>query len=296
MNPPLSFDTVIGTRAWRDGLERAAAEQQQFKLNFIEVEPIHRAFAPMAREQKFAICEMAITTAFQALAYDKPLLLLPVTLAARFQHGCLITRRSAPVTVEQLRGRRIGVRAYSQTTGVWLRGILQNDYGVPPDSIQWVTQEGAHLAEYRDPASVVAAQAGRSLPDLLRDGVIDAAILGNDLPDDPDFVPVIPNPEATAQKWYAEHGVVPINHMMMVRRDVAAAHPEVIREVWRLLHRAKPEAKDGIDKATIGLTVNRRGLDLIVGYCTQQGLLPRTLSIDNIFAETERVLGIDVAT
>jgi 4,5-dihydroxyphthalate decarboxylase len=292
----LSLDTVIGAGPWRKNLEHAQAGQQQFTLNFIDIEPIHRAFAPMAREQKFAVSEMAITTALQALAYDKPLLLLPVTLAARFQHGCLITRRNAPVSVNDLRGRRVGVRAYTQTTGVWLRGILQNDYGVSPDSIRWVTQEGSHLAEYRDPDWVEAAPPGRSLPDLLREGVIDAAILGNDLPDDPDFVPVISDPGTTAQTWYAQHGVVPINHMMVVRRNIAAAHPGAIRELWHVLHRAKPEAKDGIDKAAIGLTANRRGLDLILAYCTQQRLLPRALSLDAIFAETESVLGIDVGS
>lgn len=296
MSERLTLDIVIGAGAWRQSLARAeAAAPLPFALNFIDIEPIHRAFAPMAREQKFAVSEMAITTALQALTYDKPLLLLPVTMAARFQHGCLITRRSAPVVVGDLRGRRIGVRAYTQTTGVWLRGILQNDYGVAPESVHWVTQEGAHLAEYRDPAWVEPAPAGRSLPDLLRDGAIDAAILGNDLPDDPDFVPVIPDPNAAAQAWYAKHGVLPINHMMVVRRDVAAAHPGEIRALWQLLHRAKPPAKDGVDKAAIGLAANRPALDLILTYCTQQRLLPRALSLDAIFAETERVLGIDVA-
>lgn len=298
MSARLTLDAVIGAGAWRQSLERAQAEPPPlpFALNFIDIEPIHRAFAAMAREQKFAVSEMAITTALQALAYDKPLLLLPVTMAARFQHGCLITRRSAPVPAVNLRGRRIGVRAYTQTTGVWLRGILQNDYGVGPESIRWVTQEGAHLAEYRDPDWVEAAPPGRSLPDLLREGAIDAAILGNDLPDDPDFVPVIPDPNAAAHEWYAKHGVVPINHMMVVRRDVAEAHPAAIQEFWQLLHRAKPPATDGTDKAAIGLADNRRALDLILTYCMQQHLLPRRLSLDAIFAETASVLGIDVAS
>ncbi|HVA13381.1 MAG TPA: ABC transporter substrate-binding protein [Stellaceae bacterium] len=296
MSTSLSLDTVVGPGAWRDGLARVQGDQQEFALNFIEVEPIHRAFAPMAREQKFAVSEMAIITALQALAYDKPLLLLPVTLAARFQHGCLITRRSAPVMVGDLRGRRVGVRAYTQTTGVWLRGILQNDYGVSPDSIRWLIQEGAHLAEYRDPAWVEPAPPGRSLPDLLREGAIDAAILGNDLPDDPDFVPVIPDPDQAAHDWYAKHGVVPINHMMVVRRDVAVAHPRAMRELWRILRRAKPAAKDGIDKAAIGVAANRRALDMIVACCAQQSLLPRALSLDDIFSQTATIFGIDVAS
>src|SRR5439155_14207511 len=117
-----------------------------------------------------------------------------------------------------LRGRRIGVRAYTQTTGVWLRGILQNDYGVPPDAIRWITQEGAHVAEYTDPPWVEEAPQA-SLPDLLRNGQIDAAILGNDLPDDPDFAPVIGDPPAAARAWSATHGFVPITLVPVVRND-----------------------------------------------------------------------------
>jgi 4,5-dihydroxyphthalate decarboxylase len=249
----------------------------------------------MAREQKFDVSEMAIVTALQALAYGKPLLILPVTLAARFQQACLITRRSnAPLTAADLRGRRVGVRAYTQTTGVWLRGILQNDYGVPPESIRWVTQEGAHLAEYRDPDGVEPAPPGRSLPDLLRAGDIGAAILGNDLPDDPDFVPVIPDPNAAARAWYEKHGVVPINHMMAVRRDVAASHPAALREFWRVLHRAKPPQSDGPDRASIGITANRRALALVLHYCEQQRLLPRKLDLDEVFADTIAILGAEL--
>jgi 4,5-dihydroxyphthalate decarboxylase len=228
----------------------------------------------------------------QALAYGKPLLLLPVTVAARFQQRCLIARRQEPaLTVDSLAGRRIGVRAYTQTTGVWLRGILQNDYGVAPDTVRWVTQEGAHVAEYKDPAWVESAPAGRSLVDLLRAGEIDAAILGNDLPDDPDFVPVIPDPEKAAQDWYAKHGVIPINHMIVVRKDVAQAHPDEIEKLWRAIKEAEPPAKSTPRMTAIGIEANRRGLETVLRYCEQQRLLPRPLAVDEIFAGIAALLG-----
>jgi len=287
-----ALTTVIGAKAWRERLPAAAAAVPGLDLDFVDVSPIHRAFAPMAREQKFDVSEMAIVTALQALAYGKPLLLLPVTVAARFQQRCMIARRQAtPLTVADLAGQRIGVRAYTQTTGVWLRGILQNDYGVKPDAVRWVTQEGAHVAEYRDPAWVEAAPAGSKLVDLLRAGDVDAAILGNDLPDDPDLVPVIPDPENAAKAWYAKHNVVPINHMIVVRKDTAKANPQAIKDLWRAIVQAEPPAKSTPRMTAIGVEANRRGLETVLVYCAQQGLLPRALTVDEIFAETVALLG-----
>lgn len=288
----LSLTAAIGSRIWRANLETEQAEAQTFQLDFTDVSPIHRAFAPMAREQKFDVSEMAIVTALQAIAYGKPLLILPVTLAARFQQGCLVARKSdVPLTPDKLAGRRIGVRAYTQTTGVWLRGILQNDYGISPDAIHWVTQEGAHLAEYRDPAWVERAPSGLTLADLLRSGEIDAAIFGNDLPDDPGFVSVIATPREAATAWYEKHGVVPINHMMVVRKDIASAHPAAIRELWQVIHRAKPASSGSPDMAPLGIAANRRSLAMILQYCEQQKLLPCPMTVEDMFQETIAVLG-----
>jgi 4,5-dihydroxyphthalate decarboxylase len=282
----LQLTTVVGARGWRERLQKAAADAGGIALDFLDVSPIHRAFAPMAREQKFDLSEMAIVTALQALAYGKPILLLPVTVAARFQHRCLIARRSdEPLRPAALAGRRVGVRAYTQTTGVWVRGILQNDYGVAAESVRWVTQEGAHVAEYRDPEWVERAAGTGSLPALLRDGAIDAAILGNDLPDDPDFVPVIENPEIAAQAWFAKHGVVPLNHTLTVRKDITAARAGALQALWRAIERAKPA------DTPFGIDAHRHVFELLLDYCDQQKLLPRRLTIDQIFEGTRAVLG-----
>jgi 4,5-dihydroxyphthalate decarboxylase len=287
-----NLTAAIGAPAWRDGLEHAQDDGLGFTLSFAEVSPIHRAFAPTVREQKFDISELAIVTALQAVAYGKPLIVLPVTMAARFQQGCLIARRGdMPISVEALRGLRIGVRAYTQTTGVWLRGILQNDYDVPPDRVRWLTQEGAHVAEYIDPPWVEKAPSQASLPDLLRNGHIDAAILGNDLPDDPDFAPVIADPPAAARAWYATHGVVPINHVLVVRKDIAIAHPPAIRDLWSAIQSAKPRQTGAYDMTPIGVEALRRPLEKILNYCEQQQLLPRKLDVDGIFADTVALLG-----
>jgi 4,5-dihydroxyphthalate decarboxylase len=288
MNPAIDqpITAVIGAQKWRDALRRASAQADAIvRLDWIEVSSINRTFAPMAREQKFDLSEMAIVTALQALAYGKPLLLLPVTVTARFPHRCLITRRaSAPLHPQDLAGRRIGVRGYTLTTGVWLRGILQNEYGVAVDSVRWVTQEGAHVAEYQDPPWVERGPAGTKLPELLRTGEVDAIIMGNDLPDDPEFVPVIADPDAAAQDWFKKHGVDPINHMLMVKRERFDADPGALRKLWNLIEICKPEG------SVIGIEAHRRVLELLLGYCDQQKLLPRRLGLDEIFAPTTALM------
>ena len=291
---PLTFSAAIGSPLWRAGLAREVARETAFALDFIEISPIFRAFAPMVREQRFDVSEMAIATALQDIAYGSKLMVLPVTLVSRFQHQCLITRNTpAPLRPADLAGRRVGVRAYSQTTGVWVRGILENDFGVPASSITWVTQEGAHLAQYENPAWVIQQDDPRSLVDMLRDGEIDAAILGNDLPEDASLTTVIANPQAAAQDWYARHRVIPTNHVMVVRQDLADAHPEAIRALWRCIRRAKPQPSGGFDFAAVGIEANRPPVEMLLQFCAQQALLPRSLTVDDIYAPARELLGAD---
>lgn len=146
------------TRALIDG--RVASPH--LRLDIVEVEPIHRAFAPMAQKQSYDVSEMAVFTFLQAYAYGKPLVLLPVVLAARHQHVCLIHNKDVHerLTPADLPGKKIGVRAYTQTTGAWVRNILMREHGLKLPSVDWIITEGAHLAEYREPAFVRRAPEG----------------------------------------------------------------------------------------------------------------------------------------
>ena len=115
----------------------------------------------MTRAMEFDLCEIALTTHAQARAYGKPITALPVVLLSGLHHGALICRRDSPLRgPADLAGKRIGVRAWSQTTGVWVRGILRDEYGVAPDSMTWVTEEDAHVQEFVDPPFVQRIAAG----------------------------------------------------------------------------------------------------------------------------------------
>src|SRR5262249_16529090 len=123
----------------------------------------------------------------------------------------------------------------------WVRGILASEYGVDLDSIEWITFEDPHVAEYRDPAFVKRAPAGKELAQMLLDGEIDAAVVGDKLPD-PRLRHLIPDHETAARKWAESHGGVPINHMVVVREQLSRERPDVVREVVRRLHESKRAA------------------------------------------------------
>jgi 4,5-dihydroxyphthalate decarboxylase len=167
----------------------------------------------------------------------------------------------------------VGVRAYSQTTGLWLRGRLQEAYGVAPGDIRWVTFEDAHVAEYRDPPFVERAAPGQDMLAMLREGALDAAVFGNDLPADAGLRTIFPDPAAAGRAFRAAHGFVPVNHLVVVRRALAEARPELLGDLVAMFHAAAAQA---------GLPQGRAALDpavaLAIRYAREQGLLPRDMT------------------
>ena len=101
--------------------------------------------------------------------------------------------------VQDLPGKRLAVRSYTQTTGVWIRGIVENDYGVDLNKASWTVQEGAHVTEYKDPPELNRVSMEHDLLKMLLAREIDAVIYGADLPDDPRLKTVIENPKEEAR-------------------------------------------------------------------------------------------------
>ena len=129
----------------------------------------------MVREQAFDVSEMAIVTYLMAKSFGKPMVLLPNVVMARFQHAyALYNAKQGTLKPADLNGKRVGIRSFTTTTGAWLRGILANDYGVDLNSIDWVTFEDAHVAEFQD--TTKRAPAGKQIVQMLLDGELDAVL------------------------------------------------------------------------------------------------------------------------
>ena len=265
------------------------------KLAFEEVKPINRAFAPMAREQKFDVSEMAIVTYQLAKSFNKPIILLPIVMMGRFQHNTMVySKEGGKITPPDLMTKRLGVRSYTQTTGVWIRGIMQNDYGVDLNKASWTVQEGAHVLEYQDPPELKRIGMEHDLMKMLLAKEVDAVIYGADLPDDPRLATVIEDPKGDAMKWYAKYKCVPINHMVCVTEKLANENPGAVKAVYEALVKSKqanPPKPGEPDTAPYGFDAVKPGVELISEYAYQQRITPKHFSFDEIFAPAREILG-----
>ena len=281
MPEPLVLRAALGlsplVRALKDG--RITSDRVHF--DFVEVEPVTRAFRRMTRAMEFDLCEMALTTHAQARAFGKPITALPVVLLRGLHHGALICRRDSTLRgPADLVGKRIGVRAWSQTTGVWVRGVLRDEYGVAHDSMAWVTEEDAHVQEFVDPPFVQRMAAGQDLRTMLLSGEIDAAVALAGF--DPSVVrPVMPNADAVAAEWSRRTGVYPINHIVVVKDALLAAHPWLAEELMNLFLASRNLADDTVP---YGIDANRPAIELLMRYAAEQGLIPSAFSVDELFA------------
>jgi 4,5-dihydroxyphthalate decarboxylase len=292
-----TLDGCFGNYPHTQALKAGAIKSDRVALRLTEINPVYKAFLMMVREQKFDVCEMALATFLQAKAYGKPLTLLPATMMGRFQHGTMLyNSERGTVTPDSLAGRRIGVRSFAQTTGVWLRGILWKDYGLDLGKVKWVTFEDAHLAEFRDPPGVERAADGKDMTKMVLDGELDAAIFGGNIPTDPRLKSVIAEPEAAGKEWYKNHGTVPLNHMVVVKSDLSRSDPGAVREVFRMLHDSKTAAglpKPGaIDPIPFGYDAVRPALDLMSSYALEMKIIPRRCAVEELFDDTTRALQV----
>jgi 4,5-dihydroxyphthalate decarboxylase len=278
-------------------LKAGEVKSDLVEFDFCGPETAHQGFKPMIREGAFDAGELAIGSFLQAKAYNKPLVLLPAVVMARFQHHTIVyNAANGGLRPKDLEGRRIAVRSYTQTTGIWVRGILAHEHGVDLNRLTWVCTDDAHLAEYRDPAIVERPGPGaKPLDRMLLDGDVDALIPATDLTKDhPNIRHLIPNPNAEAKAWVAKHGTVPVNHYFVVSKALADARPDVVREIYRVLQESKalaPSPADGIDFFPYGVEANRKPLELIVQYALEQQIIPRMFTIGELFAGSAEALG-----
>jgi 4,5-dihydroxyphthalate decarboxylase len=274
--------TLLGDHPCTAALKNGAIKSDLIEFDFVECTPTNKGFKPMVREGAFDVSEMAIVTYLMAKNFHKPMVLLPDVVMARFQHGhAFYNAKRGLLTPADLNGKRVGIRSFTTTTGAWLRGILANDYGVDLNSIDWITFEDAHVAEFVD--TTRRAPTGKQIVQMLVEGELDA-ILGEKV-DHPDLKPLFADVKAEEARWFAKHAVRPINHMMIVKQELSDRHPDIVREVHRLLSKAA-----GADKSRLGASDMRRSLACITGYAAQQKLIARQFAVDELFDDVTRAL------
>ena len=289
----LKLFTLLGDYPVSQALKTGDLKSDLVDFEFADVKVANTGFKPLVRDAKFDVGELAIVTYLQAKAYNKPYVLMPAVVVARAQHHTIAYNpERGALAPGQLAGKRVGIRSYTVTTVTWIRGILREQYGVDLDKVRWVTFEDPHLAEYTDPATIQRAPAGKNMAQMLLDGELDAAVVGDKLPD-PRLKMLIPDQEKAAQAWAEKHGN-PINHMLVIRSELARTRPDVAREVFRLFKASRDAAVQAGNKNAAriqyGIEPNRRALETIITCAFEQNLIPRRYGVEELFGDTTRDL------
>lgn len=276
---PLRLKTLLGDYPCTEALRQGRIASASVALEFAAINPPSSGFKRVVRGLEFDIAELSMTTFLMARAAGKPYRLLPAAVLARLQHDRLVRSAARPAFGPgELHGKTIGVRMYSVTTAMWLRGVLAEDHGVDPSRVRWVTFEEGHVAEFGDPAWVERAPPGKELIAMLLAGEIDAAVTGDARVADPRIVPVIPEVAAAAQAWRARKGAIQVNHMVVAKDTVPDA---AAAEVSRMLE-ASIRAAGSPEMNPYGLEANRRNLEVAIDYVHRQGLIPRRYTVEEL--------------
>src|SRR5882724_3843558 len=306
--------TAIATYPHTKGLKDGTVSVPGVQFEHVEVSPIIGAFRRMCRTLEFDICEMAITTYVTGKAHDKPFTALPVFLVRQFHHSPIVHNvKSGVQSPKDLEGKKVGVRAYTVTTGVWARGILATEYGVDLSKVTWVLADEEHVEEYHKayPANVVY-QAGANLGAMVASGELAAAI-GAGRVDSPDVKPLIPNAREAEAAWYRKTGLYPINHTVVVKDSLLQADPTLAPRLFDAFKEAKAvflrqlstgaelssEAQTlaqrrslvGDDPLPYGLARNRKAIEAVIQFAQDQKILPRQVNPEEMFASNTLDLG-----
>jgi len=323
MAQPLRLTIAIADYGHTRALKSGAVPIEGIEPDFIEVKPIIGAFRRMVRDVEFDVCEMAPTTYMIARALGAPFIAIPVVVMRRFHHGGFVVRPDSGIKVpKDLEGKKVGVRAYSVTTGVWTRGIFVNEYGLDSSKVTWVVDDEEHVATLKLPPNVVRAPPGKSLADMMERGELQAGFTGNagigrsgsptggwNAQANADVYPeLIQNAAQTEADWFRRTGIYPIHGVIVIRTEVLWKHPWVARALYDAFVDAKKPYIEALkagkgdtaddkkyrglmplvdDPLPYGLDANLRSIEAMLTYGLQQNLIPKRMSLDEAFVDPQ---------
>lgn len=306
------------TKALQDG----TVQPEGIRLNYIPMQS-EEIFWRMTSHLEFDASEMSLANYVILLSRGQaPFVAIPVFPSRLFRHGCIFVHADSGIRrPEDLKGKRVGTPEYAMTATVWIRGFLKDDYGVGPEDVLWLTggQETPgrkERVELRLPPGVEVRPIpeNRTLNDMLERGEIDALISARIpaaiLRGSPKVRRLFPDYREVEADYYRRTGIFPIMHVVVIRKDVYERHPWTAASLFKAFEEAKERAFQrmritnapvymlpwlfaeveslrelfGPDWWPYGIEPNRGTLETLVRYLAEQGLIERTLKIEEIFA------------
>mgnify|MGYP001028609753 FL=1 len=289
--------------------------------------PVHGIFVAMAEREAWDASEMSLALytvkRARALAGGEPFpfTAIPVFPSRVFRHGNIFINRQAGInTPKDLEGKRIGIQEYRQSAGIWIRGILRDEYGVDTETIQWI--EGgvneprkATASDIRPDRDINIVELGTAdtLSAALATGEIDAIIAARQpcsSQTSDDVVRLIPDYRDAERAYFKKTGIFPIMHTLVIRDAVYNENPWIAKNLFNAFEASKAKAAelmaytgaivvmtpwlhDAVDEMSAifngdawpyGLEANRRHLETFTRYLVEEGFLSETPALDDIFA------------
>jgi 4,5-dihydroxyphthalate decarboxylase len=285
---------------------------------------VEQIFWRMMRHMEFDVSEMSASgyVIRRSRGVDD-LMAIPVFLSRSFRHSALYVSPHAGIRrPEDLAGRRIGVPEYQMTASVWVRGMLEDDYGVAASDVQWVQggleQPGRRPFEPVEPPgiSLEFAPDGKTLGAMLADGELDALISPRvpSVYENGAVERLFPNPWEAERDYYNRSGIFPIMHTVAIKRAIVDAHPWIPQTLSNAFLAAKQEADAALRDTTVlpvglpflvqhvqetvalmgedfwpyGVEPNRKTLEALLRYLERQGLLTNPIGVDDLFPASTR--------
>ena len=324
MAEPIKLDIAIASYPHTAALLNGEVRIEGVAANFIQVMPQIAAFRRMVRQVEFDVCEIAPTTYIIARAYGAPFIALPIFVTRRFHHSGLLVRPDAGIKhPKDLEGRKVGVRAYSVTTGVWTRGILIDEYGLDSSKVTWVVDDEEHVTQLELPPNVVHASESRSLADMMATGELAAGFAANagigrsGSPTgggwkqvEANYPELFANVEELEATWYRKTGIYPMHGTIVVKDEILKANPWIAQSLYDAFSRAKAlwlaklksgeadTASDkkyrqlakivGDDPLPFGMKQNLATIQALEDTAFKQKLTPRRMPVGEIFVDPEK--------
>ena len=301
----------IVARSQYSALKGGTVKPRGITLECVEVAPMPRLFDRMIKDREFDVSEMAIVTYLQGREYDQEFTAIPIFPFRAFPQGTITYNVNSGVeSPKDLEGKKVCVRAYAGTAGVWARGLLQSEYGVEPSKITWVINDNEHIEQCKNPSNVVLMK-GANLAEMLTKGDV-AAGIGVMGVDSPDVKPLIANARQAQAGWFQKTRVFPINNTIVVNDELLASDPWIAESLFAAFKEAKElylkrlkeqgaQARDeeaderlmqtvGDDPLPVGVDANRPALEMIARYSRDQQIISKLPDVDELFVPNTRSL------
>lgn len=294
-------------------------------LNFIPIDTPRPIFDRMAGGLEFDVSEYSSSEFVQRFAAKQcPFVAIPVFPSRAFRHGFISIHKKAGIKKpKDLEGKRIGVALYTMTAAIFIRGLLQHEYGVDFSKVRWVqgaiNTAGAHgsptVLPLLKPVPIETIPGNKSMSDLIEERVVDAT-LGTSLPEsirtNPDIGRLFPNYVELEKEYYKRTRIYPIMHLVAIRKDVYERWPFVATSLYNAFAEAKKKALEKMynlralrymtpwlmrdideiyeifngDPWPYGLEPNRPTLEALVTYLVDQHLVAAPVPVDDLFVPT----------